>query len=338
MDYNYLLDHAKGALFGQAIGDSFGIPALLRPEDTEKVFGWITRFETPTLDHPAHAGFPAGHITDDTEQAITLAQIFLRDRKVTVEGTAEGICAWYDRIDGDNSVYVGPSTRKAVNALKGGKDPHTTGFAGDTNGSGMRVSPVGIMNAGNPDNAAAEALQSCVPSHYTYAAVAGTCAVAAAIARGMMPGATIDDMIQEGIKQAEANFFKAHPWFASNVSRKIELGVSIARDSSRTLKQKLYDIYDFIGGGFLADQAIPSAFALLALGEGDVMKTAEYAVNMSGDADTIGAMAVAMAGAYAGFHTIPEDVIKTVETVNPEWPFEETAKGLCDLAWERLGN
>lgn len=336
MDYDYILEHSLGGLFGQALGDSFGTPAMLRPETTEKLFGWISDFQVPPADHPAHGGFPAAHITDDTEQAMTLAKMYIRDRKVTVEGTVEGICEWYDMVDGDNSKYVGPSTRKGVQALKKGADPYKSGLTGDTNGSSMRISPVGIMNCGNPEHACEEAILSCVPTHYTMAAVAGACAVAGAIARGMMPGATLDDMIETGIKSADDNFWKGAPWFASSVARKIKFGVEIARDKSKSIKQRLLDVYDFVGGGFLASEAVPSAFAMLAMGEGDVMKTIELATNMSGDADTIGAMCTAMAGARAGFSAIPSSVISKIEEVNSSWNFRETAKGLADIAYERL--
>ena len=95
-------------------------------------------------------------------------------------------------------------------------------------------------------------------------------------------------------------------------------------------------LYDFIGGGFLASEAVPSAFGIFAMGGGDVMKTAELAVNMSGDADTIGAMAVAVAGAFSGFSKIPESAVKMIETVNPDWAFRTIACGLAELAWERL--
>lgn len=336
MDYDYILEHSLGGVYGQALGDSFGIPAMLRPEVTEKLFGWITDFQTPPLDHPAHGGFPAGHITDDTEQAMTLAKIFIRDQKVSVEGTVEGICQWYDWIDGDNSKYVGPSSRKAIQALKKGADPYKTGLSGDTNGSGMRVSPVGIMNAGNPKQACEDALLTCVPSHYTMTAVSGTCAVAAGIARGMMPGSTVEDVIETGIKAADEYFWKGSPWFASSIARKIKFGVDIANDKSKSIKQRLLDIYDFVGGGFLASEAIPSAFAIFAMAEGDVMNTAELATNMSGDSDTIGAMAVALAGARAGFSKFPDKVIEKIDTVNDVWNFREIAKGLADIAYKRL--
>ncbi|MGI6440152.1 MAG: ADP-ribosylglycohydrolase family protein [Sphaerochaetaceae bacterium] len=338
MNYDIMLDHAMGGIFGQAIGDAFGIPALLRPELTEKQFGWITSFLEPTPDHPAHGGMPRARITDDTEQALVLAEIFLRDNKVSVEGTVEGILKWYDMIDGDNSPYVGPSTRKAVLGLKQGKDPYTTGDTGDTNGSAMRISPVGIMNAGDIHQACEDAYLTCVPSHHTYSAVSATCAVSGAIAKAMIPGSSLEDIIETGITCAEENRWRGMSWFASNVARRIAFGVELASDKNKSVKERLLDIYDFIGGGFLASEAIPSAFALFYMAEGDVMLTAELSANMSGDADTIGAIACAMAGAYSGFSSIPSSSVALVEEVNETWKFREIATDLALYAMKRGSN
>ena len=48
-------------------------------------------------------------------------------------------------------------------------------------------------------------------------------------------------------------------------------------------------------------------------GEGDPKETAILAANLSGDADTIGAIACAMAGAYAGFDAIPAADVAVLE-------------------------
>lgn len=334
--YGYLLDHVMGGVFGQAIGDAFGTPALLRPEDTQKKFGWINSFLTPPIEHPAHGGFCAGHITDDTEQAMSLAMVMIRDKKASVEGTAEAIVNWFNAVGGENSPYVGPSTKKAVMALKNGADPYNSGKTGDTNGSAMRVSVVGLLNACNAEKAGDDAAITCIPTHNTHSAVAATSAVAAAVAKAVCADSTIDAVIEAGISAAKKHMWDGEPWFASDVSRKISAAVAIAKDEYRSVKQRLMDLYDFIGGGFLASEAVPSAFGIFAMGGGDVMKTAELAVNMSGDADTIGAMAVAVAGAFSGFSKIPESAVKMIETVNPDWAFRTIACGLAELAWERL--
>ena len=135
-----------GGLYGQALGDAFAMPAQVHPDDTERCFGWLDSWQSAPDDHIVHAGLPAGRITDDSEQAFSIAQAVIDAGAVTLEAAVTGIVSWYDRVDGDNSPYVGPSTRRGVNALKAGEDPRTTGLWGDTNGAPMRISPIGLLH------------------------------------------------------------------------------------------------------------------------------------------------------------------------------------------------
>jgi hypothetical protein len=149
-----LKDKILGGLFGQALGDAWGMPAYFDIDQTWQAFGgWIDTLVPAPDDHPMHYGLPAGRITDDSEVAFSLARAFIQHGGVTLEAAVEAIIAWYDRVDGDQLPYVGPSTRRGVQALMRGDDPHTTGLRGDTNGAPMRISPVGLMHPGDPAGA-----------------------------------------------------------------------------------------------------------------------------------------------------------------------------------------
>jgi ADP-ribosylglycohydrolase len=54
---------------------------------------------------------------------------------------------------------------------------------------------------------------------------------------------------------------------------------------------------------------VPAAFAVLKLAEGNAWKAAVIAANLGGDTDTIGAIAGSMAGACAGYDSLPADRI-----------------------------
>ena len=56
----------------------------------------------------------------------------------------------------------------------------------------------------------------------------------------------------------------------------------------------------------LAPEAVSLAMASVLYGEGDFAKSLLFAVNLGRDADTIAAMAGAVAGAIAGYSSIPE--------------------------------
>lgn len=327
-----MFNHILGCLYGQALGDAWGMPALLTIDQTWQRFGgWITSFQPGPDDHFVHAGLPAGRITDDTEQAFALAEAIIADGGVTVAGTARAILAWYDRIGGDSCPYVGPSTKRAVAALKRGVDPHQTGRYGDTNGAAMRVAPVGLLHPGDIEGAALDAALSCTPTHHTDVAAAGAAAVAGAIARAISVGSTLEGIIQSAINAAEIGQQHAPTWMGASVARRIELAAEIGY-SDQPEREKLRDLADIIGTTLAISESVPAAFGVLAMARGKPLQTAIYAAALSGDADTIGAMACAIAGAWWGADTFDPAHIATLRTVNPELDFDGVAAGLVTLA------
>ena len=327
-----LTEKVLGGLYGQALGDAWCMPALLRPEDTwEKYGGWITSFLPAPDEHPFHRGLPAGRVTDDTEQAFALAEAILEDGRVTAEGTARAIVAWYDRVGGDSCPYVGPSTRRAVQAIKRGGDLNETGKFGDTNGASMRICPVGLIHPGDLAAVVADCCVACLPTHYTDVAISGAAAVAGAISAGMVAGASLDDIVDAGVRAAEEGRKLGNPWIGASVSRRIQQAVEIAR-SAGSERERLQDLYDLIGTSLALPESVPAAFGVLVMANADPIQTAIYAAGLSGDADTIGAMACAIAGAWRGISAFPAGVLSTLCAANPEFDFDRVAQGLTALA------
>jgi ADP-ribosylglycohydrolase len=329
--------HILGGLYGQALGDAWAMPALMNPQDTWDYFGgWITKFEPGPAEHFFHHGLLAGCVTDDTQQAVALAESICAEGRVSVEGAARAIVTWYDRVGGDDCVYVGPSTRRAVQAIKAGADLKVSGRFGDTNGASMRVSPVGLIHPGQVDAAAEDAYLSCVPTHHTDVAISGAAAIAGAVAAAMVPGSSLDDILAGGIRAAELGRKHGFHWIGASVARRIEQAAIIARRSS-PVRERIQEIYDVVGATLAITEAVPAAFGVLILGQGDPVQTAIYAAALSGDADTVGAMACAMAGAWKGLDAFPADVITALNSANPEINFEQLAQGLEQVARKNLG-
>jgi ADP-ribosylglycohydrolase len=329
----YLYPHILGGLYGQALGDAWGMPAAFRPEQTWSQYnGWIETLLSPPADHPVHASFRAGEVTDDTQQAMSLAQAIINDGQVTVTGTANAIIAWYDEIDGDNSPFVGPSTRRAVTALKTGADPRQTGRYGDTNGGAMRISPVGLIHPGNPQAAVEDTVIACTPTHFTDVAVSAACAVSGAIAQALIPNTTLAEIIAVAVQSADTGLRRGSPWLGASVSRKIDFAVQLATDVNLPETERLQNMYDLIGSTLAAADSIPCAFGVLAMAQGNPIDTAVYAAALSGDADTVGAIACAIAGAWQGIDAIPFEHIKTLRQANSRYDFEETAEALYEIA------
>ena len=321
-----------GGLYGQALGDAWAMPALLKPQDTwERYGGWITEFLPGPADHPVHYGLAAGQITDDTEQAFSLAKVFIEEGKVTPEGAARAVINWYDMIDGDNTPYVGPSTRRAVAAIKAGQSLDVTGRMGDTNGAAMRVSPIGLIHPGDLEGAVRDAHLSCIPTHNTDVAISGACAVAGAIAVAMVDGTTIDEIIAAGMKAADMGRKFGYTWIGASVSRRIEMAVEITRRDMGD-RERLQELYDVIGTTLAIPDSVGSAFGIFVMAEGDPKQCAIYAAQASGDADTVAAMACAIAGAWKGAGAFEQEIIDTLRKVNSDYDFDKVAQGLLTLA------
>jgi ADP-ribosylglycohydrolase len=299
-------DRILGGLYGQAAGDAIGMPAYFDPGMTTAAYGWIDRMHPAPDDHEVHAGLPVARITDDSEQAFSLATAFLAAGAVSTQAAAEAIIAWYDRTGGDQSLYVGPSTRRGVQALKAGTPPEEAGRRGDTNGAAMRVSVVGLFYAGDVMGAIDAAHRSAVPTHNTNVAISGACAVAAAVAFAARPDSTIDGVIAAGLLGAEMGRARGTRWLGPSTARKIEQAVAIARNTpdARTAARRLYDE---VGTSLATQETVGAAFGCFAHARGDVRETALLAANTSGDADTVAAIATAIAGAFCGIAAVPAE-------------------------------
>ncbi len=342
MDIKHNLDRetisrkVRGGLFGQALGDAFAMPAYFKMELTHHAYGMPgADFLPAPPDHPVHYGMPAGRFTDDTEQAFALAEVIIRDGKMTVVNAAEAIVNWYDRIDGDHSPYVGPSTRRGVTELKRGVDPMDAGARGDTNGAAMRVSVVGLVNPDNVEEAIQEAKRSARPTHGTQTGISGACAVAAAIARAFT-AKSVDELVEAGIEGAHKGEQYGTPWLAPRLVRRIDMALTIAKMDAPEWT-RLKEIYDTIGTGLAIVESVAAAFGILYMSGGDPLRAAQLAFTLSGDADTIGAMACAIAGTWRGIDSIPVPLQNTLRSANPAYNFDSVAAGLTKLALNRAG-
>lgn len=334
---DHLLSRILGGLYGQALGDAWGMPAYFDPQQTWDVYqDWITDFLPGPADHEVHAGLPAGRITDDSEQAFSLAQAYIEDGGVTLDATVRAIIAWYDRTGGDTSKYVGPSTRRGVQALKRGEDPRRTGRTGDTNGSAMRVSTVGLLHPGDIVGAVEDTVTSCLPTHGTNVAISGACAVASAIAIGMLEDATLDAVVAAGIVGAELGRSKGNRWLGASVSKRIEMAVAIARGAGDE-RQKLQRIYDEVGTSLAVPETVGAAFGVLVMADADPKQTAIYAAALSGDADTVGAIACAIAGAFKGIEAFEPWILEKLDSdpITQQYNVRQLADGLHRIILSR---
>ncbi len=292
-----------------------GMPTeFLTPEQIAAEYGWVENLVSPPDWHP-HAALPWGRITDDTEQALVLAEVYLRDGQMRAETVAQAMLDWAAAQSEHLALYLGPSTRRALEALRAGESPRQSGRQGKTNGAAMRIAPVGIVNAGNLEGTLQDTVEACLPTHGTTLAISGAAAVACAIAEAMRDDASLDAVLQAGMGGATRGRQHGAWAWTPPLEQRIALAVRLVREAENEA-EALQALYNYVGVDMLVTESIPTAFGLAALAEGDPMRAVRYAANIGGDTDTIGAIAGAICGALRGIGAVDRAMLAEVERVN----------------------
>lgn len=324
-------DRAMGALLGLAIGDALGMPTqTLSPVEIRARYGPITGFLAPFAEHPVSQGLPAGAVTDDTEQALLLARRLLACSPQIRpadgwfggwddQAWAADLLGWEEGVRARGlRDLLGPSTKRAIDALLAGADPAETGRHGTTNGAAMRIAPVAIATP--PEPAAmlvARVAQTARVTHATAPAIAAASAVAAAISAGIA-GADWTTARDAACAAARLGALTGHWVDGGDVAARIVAACTAA------------DAAALCGTSVQAAESVPCAFALAEAAQGDAWQAACRAAELGGDTDTIGAIAGALCGACTGAAALPADAVAVVTRTN-QLDLDPIVDGLLDL-------
>jgi ADP-ribosylglycohydrolase len=307
-------DRALGALYGLAIGDALGMPTqLMSRSAVSAAYGSVTGFLDAAPDHPLAAGMAAGSVTDDTEQALLLSRLLISGHGHVDSGIfADTLVAWENRMRARGSLdLLGPSTKRAVQAVLDGEPVETAGRYGTTNGAAMRVTPIGIvMPSDDLDALVDRVVEASRVSHNTGVAIAGAAAVAAAVSAGIDGKPYLPAALAAARIGAERGFWIA----AADVASRIHLATTLA--SPLDPAASLTATYEVIGTSLATQESVPAAFGILAIFPDDPWKAVCAAASLGGDSDTVAAMVGAIAGAVHGVDSWPSDARATVRDVN----------------------
>ncbi|MER8863262.1 ADP-ribosylglycohydrolase family protein [Mesorhizobium sp. M0751] len=313
-DTGSITDRAMGALVGGALGDALGMPTqLLSPARIAELYGHVEDFIAPFADHPVSKGLPAGTITDDTEQALLLGRILVESgNRFDHARWVNALLDWERDVMARGSYdLLGPSTKRAIDAIKSGVAPEEAGRGGDTNGAAMRIAPVGIMMPPEPLEAlVAKVAETCRATHNTSIAIASAAAVAAAVSCGVAGGdwrAASDS----AIAAARHGATLGHWVTGGDIAARIGWAQKLVRGKETSDAIRL--ITDLVGTGVASQESVPAAFAVLEVVGGDPWQAAVISANLGGDTDTIGAIAAGMAGAYTGLSLLPQKHITRIK-------------------------
>jgi ADP-ribosylglycohydrolase len=275
---------------GARVGDAMGSPTEgLSPEEIEERFGWLQEF--------------TGDGTDDSLMATLLADALL------ASGGYAGADEWAAQWVSQRNLMLAkrdrffPSVLHTAEKLVYGFAPRRVA-AGTmpSSSSAMCIWPVGLVDAGDPRAAAAQAYALAALIHVGEVDFCqdGAAAVAAAVAAGVRPDTDVGDACAEALAAL-------HP--ASGTQMRDLISAAVAQAEEAAGYEEFRERYH---AGFQQQiacdsrETVPAAFALTTLARGDLRQGVEFAANFGRDTDTIASMTGALCGAIGGPDAIPE--------------------------------
>ena len=287
-DQDPVLDKFKGTLLGCAVGDALGAPVEgLPPEVIRERYGLVTDF----IDER----FSAGMVTDDTQMTVTLAQAVIEMGRFIKKHAAFKFGRWMENSDKGvkEARGAGMASATACRMLYQGVSPEESGVDSAGCGAAMRVSPLGLCYHHDLETLKKASVEQAVITHTDPEAAAGAAAIAFAVARGI----TQEDELDRPV------FIQQTADFVSPVNEKMADRI---RGLSDYLGAGPEDGFAYTGNGGYVMETVPGALLAFLLSPYDFEKTVVAAVNAGGDADSLGAMAGAVSGAFNGASGIPE--------------------------------
>lgn len=137
--------------------------------------------------------------------------------------------------------------------------------------------------------------------------------------------------------RADIEFYsRRHPiWVAdASVVERMILANHIV-DGPGSKNERLKKISQIIGSGILITEAVPCAFALAKINEGDPLQAVIDAVNIGYDTDTVATITGALVGAFVNLDDERfKELFVKVQDVN-DFDLIELASSLADVAHRR---
>lgn len=290
-----LYDKVLGCLLAAEIGDAMGAPAENKTyQEIIARFGEITDF--------------AGSGTDDS----ALKQI-LCDAIAEAQGypTADvWAAAWLSHEDLFlKGMFWIPVMNSFWKVRAENIAPREAGLGNmASSSSAMCISPIGIINAGNPRQAALETFEVAGLIHHNFARD-GACSLAAAVAEAFRPSATVASVLDAAVEYL--------PTRSTRVMREAIAGtLALARETGeyRLFRERFYT-ERLLPGIAMPDarETVPVTLALFLLADGDPRQVILYGANFGRDADTIASMAGALGGALRGATALPAAWVEKIQ-------------------------
>ncbi|WP_267640184.1 ADP-ribosylglycohydrolase family protein [Haloarchaeobius amylolyticus] len=284
-------DRAAGTLLGLACGDALGRPVEFRsPASIESTHGRLDEM----VGHGTHDQ-PAGTVTDDTDMMLCIARSLAERGEFDGEDVAERFVGWYESGPFDIGIMTGQSIRAFRDGVawdEAGRQVWEASAEGSNagNGSVMRCVPHALAFGDDPDELVAVSRESSAITHADPRCTWG-CALVNLVVASLLDGAEPMDALDAGLDRVRDEA-------PAELVTAAEAVPTMAPDD---LQNSGYVVTTVQAGFFHGLRADTAADAIVE------------AVAMGGDADTIGAVAGAVAGARFGASALPEDWLDAVD-------------------------
>lgn len=282
----------RGSLLGLAVGDALGAPLEgLRP-------GWFEPVEE--MVGGGFHGVEPGQWTDDTSMALCLAESLIEVGGLDPADQLERYRRWYREgymSSKDHCFGIGGTTRESIERFEetgepysGVEDPNKAG-----NGSIMRLAPVPLFFARDPEEAIERSAESSCTTHGARNAV-DACRYFGGLLVGAVNGAEKEELLSECYSPVPGL------WEEQPLAPEID---EVAAGSFKNRQPP-----EIVGSGYVVRslEAALWAFCNSSSFEGGCL----LAVNLGDDTDTTGAVYGQLAGAFYGVEDIPESWLNTV--------------------------
>ncbi|GAA4174635.1 ADP-ribosylglycohydrolase family protein [Gryllotalpicola koreensis] len=334
-------ERAAAVLAGSAVGDALGgasegyTPEAIQERYGGRITGIVPPFfpdwQTRRPISPYHKG--DGHITDDTLMIQALVEVYAKRRDhLDAYAMAEdfvpqltAVPRWIPELERETVLLqrIFLAEKWLVAKLQYGHvDPREAGVGNIVNcGAAMYMAPVGVVNAGNPDAAYAEAIDMAGAHQSSYGREAAG-VHAAAVAAAATPGARVDDVIGSALRLSHDGTRAA---IHAVVQAVRDLPEAPGDTLIATRLREAIEPFDTVGPRYRepamdarlpsrtkAIEELPIALGLLLAYDADYRSTVLAAVNYGRDADSIAGMAGGLAAALGGPTVVPAEWVSAV--------------------------
>ena len=308
-----------------AVGDSFAKSTEFASREQIKAsFSSISKLLKPA-EALSHQDMEYAQVTDDTEQNIFLLQDYCTSIAITPELAAKSLIRWYEE-SAEPDKYIGPSSKKAIMAMKAGASVQTAGLGGTSCGGIMRV-PAAFLCSTDLESLQNNIIHTLLPTHNSNLAMEAALGYGYALFNINLTN-NIDDIVQAALEGCSFGR-QIHEWSIDRScfpSCSARLQVLLHYLPTFQNDDALLDFLFYVFGTTISScDVFLASFALFLWCREDVYKAIRLSAMLGGDTDTIGCLAAVLCCCYGKGHNIPASIVDTVTAVN-HLPLEELSQ------------